>query len=358
MNKKTDVLIIGAGPFGLALAAYVKYVGVEHLIVGKPGEFPKTNVPDAMLLRSASDWPLDPTDQATIDKYLKSIGKTPAALEKLSQDFYLQYCHWFQEHSGVQCVPFYVTKLEQVNGHFEAQLANGEAIEAQQVVIAVSKEYFRDLPLELTDLLPKGRFKHTAETVQLKGLKGRRILVLGDRQSAFEWAALLTDKGAAEVRLVQRPESARLAKSELKVKPWPEKRVMKNDTNIHIHAMTKLVSCTERADGAMDICFDNGRSFIVDEVILATGYKVDLGQLPFLQEGNLLEKIWVQDGFPVLDERLQTTVKGLYIAGSPSTQEPGPFFGSSVSVRTSAKMIGSAIADRQNEPGSIIYEYR
>jgi thioredoxin reductase len=357
MNKRTNLLIIGAGPFGLALAVYVKHLGVEHLIVGKPGEFPKSDVPDDMLLRSASDWPLDPTDRATVDKYLKSIGQTPAALEPLSQDFYLAYCQWFQEQIGVQCLPFHVTKLEQVNGAFEAQLANGEAIEAQQVVIAVSKEYFRDLPLELTDLLPKGRFKHTGEAVQLKRLKRKRVLILGDRQSAFEWTALLKDKGAAEVRLVHRPASPRFAKSELKVKPWLEKRIMKNDTHIHIHAMTKLVSCTERADGALDIGLDNGESFIVDEVILATGYKVDLGRIPFLQEGNLLEKIWVQDGFPVLDDQFQTTVKGLYLAGSPSTRDPGPFFGSSVSVRTSAKMIGSAIANPQNEPGSIIYEY-
>jgi hypothetical protein len=40
----------------------------------------------------------------------------------------------------------------------------------------------------------------------------------------------------------------------------------------------------ERADGALDVTLDNGDSFIVDDVILATGYKVDLSSFHFLNE--------------------------------------------------------------------------
>ena len=384
MNQKTDLLIIGAGPFGLALAAFVKHLGVDHIVAGKPMEFWKSNMPDGMFLRSASDWPIDPTDQATIDNYLKSLGKTPADVEPLSRDFYLAYCQWFQEQSRLQCLPFYVTKLDQDKKQFEALLENGEVIEAKNVVVAVGLGYFKNLPPEITDLLPKGRFKHTVEAVQLKGLKERRVLILGGRQSAFEWAALLNDEGAAEVHLVHRHASPQFAESDwkwisplvdtmvdnpgwfrnlarpekeaisqrlwdegrLKVEPWLEKRVIKKNT--HIHARTKLISCTERADGAMDIRLDNGESLIVDDVILATGYKVDLAQIPFLRTGNLFEKIRTQDGFPVLDEQFQTSVKGLYITSTPSAQDFGPFFGFTVSVRTSARIIGRAISEGIN----------
>lgn len=379
MQKQTDLLIIGAGPFGLALAVYVKHLGMDYLVVGRPMEFWRNNMPQGMYLRSASDWSLDPTDRFSIVHYLDTLGKTPKDVEPLARDFYLEYCQWFQDRSGIETLPAYVTQLDQVNGYFNITLENGDVIEAQKVVVAIGMGYFKNLPSELTDLLPKGRFRHTVDAVQFKGLIGRRVLILGGRQSAFEWAALLNDEGAAEVHLVHRHESPKFVEAEwewvsplmdslvdnpgwfrtltqdekdavnrrlwsegrLKVEPWLEKRVMKPNT--HIHAKTSLASCAERADGALDVRLDNTDSFIVDEVILATGYKVELGQIPFLAKGDLSEKISVKNGFPVLDEHFQTSVKGLYITSMPAGQDFGPFFGFTVSARTSAKIIGSAL---------------
>ena len=42
-DKRTNLLIVGAGPFGLAIAAYARHLGIEHLIVGKPMGFWKAN---------------------------------------------------------------------------------------------------------------------------------------------------------------------------------------------------------------------------------------------------------------------------------------------------------------------------
>lgn len=380
MKRKTDLLIIGAGPFGLALAAYAKYLGMDHLVAGKPMEFWKVNMPAGMFLRSASDWSLDPTDHASIVNYLATLGRASADVEPLSRDFYLEYCQWFQEQNRIRCLPFYITQLDRTREHFKAVMENGDVIEARQVAVAIGMGYFKHLPSELIAILPKGRFRHTVDAVQFKDLKGKRVLILGGRQSAFEWTALLNDEGAAEVHLVHRHESPQFAEADwkwvpplvdamvdnpawfrklpqvekdtinkrmwgegrLKVEPWLEKRVVKKNTQIH--AMTKLVSCTERADGALDVRLDNGESFIVDEVILATGYKVDLGQIPFLTKGNVFENISVKNGFPVLDEHFQTSVRGLYITSMPAGQDFGPFFGFTVSARSSAKIIGNALA--------------
>ena len=128
----------------------------------------------------------------------------------------------------------------------------------------------------------------------------------------------------------------------LKVEPWLEKRVMKPNTQIHEKA--GLASCIERADGALDVKLDNGVSFIVDDVILATGYKVDLARVPFLKNSSLLEKIEVKNGFPVLDPYFQTSAEGLFFTSMPAGQDFGPFFGFTVSVRTSAKIIGNALS--------------
>lgn len=381
MNLKTNLLIVGAGPFGLALAAYAKKLGIDYLIVGKPMEFWKKNMPDGMYLRSASDWSLDPTDQASIMDYLKQLGKTPTDVEPLSRDFYLEYCQWFQEQSEIQAIPLYVTKLEKENHIYIAKLENGDSIEAQKVVIAIGMGYFKNQPSELTALLPKGKYNHTCDTVHLKDKRGKRVLILGGRQSAFEWTALLNDANAAEVHLVHRHESPKFTESDwkwvtplvdgmvdnpawfrnlpqeekdsiskrmwgegrLKVEPWLEKRVMK--ANTYIHEKTSLASCTELANGSMEIKLDNGDHFIVDEIILATGYKVDLSQLPFL-DPTLFYDIATRNGFPVLDEHFQTSVKGLYFTSMPAGQDFGPFFGFTISVRASAKIIGNAIAGK------------
>ena len=48
---ETDLLIIGAGPFGLAVAAQASHLGIYHVVVGKPMEFWRRNMPTGMYLR-------------------------------------------------------------------------------------------------------------------------------------------------------------------------------------------------------------------------------------------------------------------------------------------------------------------
>src|SRR5579864_8530895 len=57
-----QLLIIGAGPYGLSAAAYAKHLGIDYAIAGKPMEFWRTRMPKGMLLRSGSTWQLDPLE--------------------------------------------------------------------------------------------------------------------------------------------------------------------------------------------------------------------------------------------------------------------------------------------------------
>ena len=90
-----NLLIIGAGPFGLAMAVYAKHLGIDHVIVGKPMEFWSRNMPAGMCLRSASDWHLDPVGVYTIEQFLETQGLKTADVEPLTLHFYLSYAQWF-----------------------------------------------------------------------------------------------------------------------------------------------------------------------------------------------------------------------------------------------------------------------
>src|SRR6185503_13959645 len=133
-SYETDLLIIGAGPFGLAIAAQASHAGVDHLVAGKPMEFWKQNMPQGMYLRSACDWHLDPVNIHTIEKFLETRGQTPPDVEPLSLAFYLEYAEWFQTQKQITPLPSYIEKLDH-DGDFVATTAGGDTIHARQVAL-------------------------------------------------------------------------------------------------------------------------------------------------------------------------------------------------------------------------------
>lgn len=377
MNRDTNLLIIGAGPFGLAVAAQAAHDRINHLIAGRPMEFWRRNMPKGMFLRSACDWHLDPLDVHTIEAYLQSQGKTPKDVEPLSLEFYISYVDWFQRQKNIQPLPVFIQKLERLrpNDQFVATTLDGSVIKARSVVLAPGFKHFAHIPPELKAKLPEDRYQHTCEFTDFTPVANKRYLIIGGRQSAFEWAALLVEAGASAVHISHRHASPafavadwswvnplvddivenpnwfrRLSQTEkdaishrmwaegrLKVEPWLESRLNNNRVKVWPH--TELASCIQQPDGELAATLTNGETLNVDHVVLATGYKVNITQLPLLAAGNLLERLEMRNGFPVLDDHFETSVPGLFITSMPAAQDFGPFFGFTISVRTSAKLI-------------------
>jgi len=372
---ETSLLIVGAGPFGLAVAAQAAHDGIEHLVAGKPMEFWRQNMPQGMFLRSACDWHLDPLNVHTIEAFLQPQGKTPQDVEPLSLDFYLSYADWFQQQKNIQTVPVYVKQLDTLSDDgFIITTSNGEVVNANSVVLAPGFKHFAHAPDELITRLPRGRFQHTSEFVTFSSANGKRYLIVGGRQSAFEWAALLLEAGAAAIHLSHRHASPlfevadwswvndvvdhiaddpnwfrRLSQQEkdsvsrrmwaegrLKLEPWLEPRLRSDRVKLWPH--TEVVNSIERENGGLEVELTNGEKLNVDQIVLATGYKVDIARLPYLAE-NLRRRLETSNGFPVLDDHFESSVPGLFITSMPATQDFGPFFGFTISVRTSAKLI-------------------
>jgi thioredoxin reductase len=195
------------------------------------------------------------------------------------------------------------------------------------------------------------------------------VLIVGGRQSAFEWAALLAEAGAKQVDLVYRhdtpaftesdwsfvtdllaetrrtrgwfrslPEPERRAIAQrfwqvgrLQLEPWLAPRI----TSAHLHPRTEIASLD--GDGGISARLTDGSRIEADHVLLATGYAPDMSRVGYLPP---LEQA---DGFPVLDPDFQTSVPGLYIPGFPSTRDFGPFFGFVAGATTTAAIIGDAL---------------
>ena len=114
---------------------------------------------------------------------------------------------------------------------------------------------------------------------------------------------------------------------------------------------TQVVAVHERPDGELAVRFDNGRTPTVDSIILATGYKVNISQVPFLAQGNILNRLETRNGFPVLNEHFETNVPGLFMTSMTAVQDFGPFFAFTVSARISARLIGQAVMSQRRSPG-------
>jgi thioredoxin reductase len=373
----TNLLIVGAGPFGIAAASLARDRGLDHLMVGRPMAFWRENMPAGMYLRSAADWHLDPAAVCTIERFLGTQGVTRTEAEPLSLQRYLQYADWLQTQKGLQAVDDRVTVLHGAEGtpaRFRAAMASGDVVTADAVLLAIGFRFFAHAPLELVSGLAAGRWAHTCDLVNLERLRGERCLVLGGRQSAFEWAALLREAGAASVHVVHRHDSPRFAEADwswvaplverfehepgwyrslpaterevldhrlwcegrLKVEPWLQARCETED--IIVWPRTQAVSSRESPDGAV-VEFDNGTSVAFDRIVLATGYKADLARVPFLASGNLLPLVACDNGRPLLDDTLQTTVRGLFVTSFLATRDFGPFFAFTVAARTSARLV-------------------
>lgn len=378
-TKSVSVLIIGAGPFGLSLAAQLQQQQVDYLVVGKPMYFWQSHMPQGMLLRSACDWHLDPLNIATIEAYLHTLNQTPADVEPLSLAFYLGYTKWFQDQKQLKILPHYVQRLHETQGQFKATLQNGDTINADHVVLALGFQSFSHIPADLAAMLPQRRYGHTCDLVDLAPYNGRRVLIIGGRQSAFEWTALLHEAGAAAVHVSYRhdtpqftaadwswfnqqvdeiatdpgwfrslsaPEQAAVNRrfweeGRLKLEPWLAPRIDHESITLWPH--TEMSACSPGQDGELQITLNNGETIIVDDVIFATGYKVDMARIPLLSQGNILARLATRNGYPRLDESFQSSIPGLYITSMPAVQDFGLFFAFTISVRTSARVIGRAL---------------
>ncbi len=380
----TRLLIIGAGPYGLAMAAWAQDNGLDFRVVGYPMQFWKEHMPTGMLLRSGIGWHMDPAKSYTLSRFAteQNVGLergTPIPL-----DTFIDYGVWFQQSRGIEVLEQTVVSLDESSDGLMVTLGDGQQIEATNVVLATGFRDFAHVPVEYAQMIPADCRTHTCDVVNTADYRDKRVLIVGGRQSAFETGALLCENSAAEVRLTYRHETPRFETSDwawvpelversvtdpgwfarlsteeqqaihhrfwsegrVKLEPWLRPRI--ENQRVTLHPKSHPVTCEVSASGHLNIGLSDGTVASVDSVILATGYRVDLNRISFLASGNVGDRLDTEDGYPRLDDHFQTSVPGLFITSLAATRDFGPFFGFVVGSAAAARIIGDGLRSRMS----------
>jgi lysine/ornithine N-monooxygenase len=356
----TELLVIGAGPYALSTAALARERGIETVVLGQPMAFWRENMPEGMFLRSGPDWHLDAGGVHTLEGYLEERAIPHEDVDPLPIQVFLDYCEWFRWVKRIDVREELVADLATCDGRFEATLTGGERLVADAVVCAPGIRHYTHLP-DWAPSVPAGRAAHTCDLVRFDELAGSRVLIVGGRQSAYEWAALVREHGAERIDIIHRHDVPRfervswkfvdahvesttkvrgywrnLPKSErdaiarrfwevgrLTLEYWLTPRL--DGDGIYRWPGTEVVETLPAPENEVRVALSNSERLTVDRVVFASGYRADLTRVPYI--AGLVGQIEQVDGFPVLDEFFETNLTGLYITGFSAVRDFGPFFG-------------------------------
>jgi cation diffusion facilitator CzcD-associated flavoprotein CzcO len=367
------LVVIGGGPYGVATAARAIEAGIETVVVGRPFSFWTDNMPAGMYLRSGPDWHLDAARVHTFEAFLDERGIAAPDVDPVPVAVFLDYARWFCRHKHVAVRECLVTGLRKAgDGSFLVTLDDGETLAAQSVVAAPGVRYFQRRP-GWSAPLPESLCSHTCELVRFDDFAGARVLVVGGRQSAYEWAALAGEHGAEKVDVVHRHDVPRFDRVSWKfVDPYLEQTLARpgwwrtlprseqeaiarrfwevgrltlewwltprlQGDRFTRRPGTSVVSVVPEDSGAARVGLSGGTELSVDRIVLATGYEADLSRVPYL--AGVLDHVEVADGFPVLDETFQASLPGLYLPGFTGTRDFGPFFGFTKGCPAAAELV-------------------
>jgi FAD-dependent urate hydroxylase len=369
-SGNNNVTIIGAGPYGLAAATYLRAANVETRIFGEPMSFWERQMPAGMCLRS--NWTAshiaDPRQELTLDAYCRENGNhmpKPIPLER-----FVAYGRWYQRRGVGDVDSRKIQSVEAAAAGFKIVLNDGEQFSCRRVVVATGISAFSARPAAF-DNLPSELASHSSEHTDLGKFSGRRVLVVGCGQSALESAALLKEAGA-EVEVIARKTTlnwvgvhprlhhlgivSRMLYSNRDVGPAGISRLVSapylfrklpRDVQDRIAyrairpagsgwlrprlvgvaiTLGRSITSAKVANDQLHLKLDDGTDRLVDHALLATGFRVDVTKYPFLSS-SLLSRLQTANGFPVLSCGLESSIPGLHFVGKSASWSFGPLLG-------------------------------
>jgi thioredoxin reductase (NADPH) len=297
-QKSFDVLVIGSGPSGLAAAVTFKRAGLHYVHI-ESGRLAQTifNFPSNMRLYS---------HRSRIE--INGIPFMPEPDKPPTREEYLDYLSSIVLKLQLEVLQ-YTEAVSLVNGPVHTvrtRNLHGERLEirARNVVIA-SGGFYKPVLLGI----PGEGQENVSHYLNAKlRAAGKRILVVGGRNSAIE-AAVLLAKSGAKVTLAYR--GARLPHKN--IKPWLLPDLEKARKRGEVSLLYRTIP--NRIQEKVVVLIKEGqgkRAITVDEVFLLTGYGPDS---EFLKNAGV--GIHRKTGRPLCNPHtLQTRIPGLFLCGT------------------------------------------
>jgi hypothetical protein len=373
MTEIVDAVIIGAGPYGLSLAAHLAGRGVDYRIFGSPMHTWRTSMPEGMVLKSEGNASnlYDPAGEMTLSHFCADRGLPyrdvgfPVPLET-----FIAYGVAFQRRFAPRLEDRFVIEVKPAPYGFDVHLKDGEVAPARRVIVAAGIRAYEYMPPKLA-ALPAGLASHSAMHVKVDQFADREVVVIGGGASAVNLAPLLLRAGASVTMIVRRPEIAycgppaeqslweRIKEPESGLgtgwRSWaccampmvfhamPEAfRVMVVQKHLpaapgwtlqsQVDGIVPTIagSLIARADAVggrvrleLDLAGGEKRVVTADHVIAGTGYKVDMRRLPFLGP-EILEQLDCVNNTPRLSRWFESSVPGLHFVGTAAANSFGP----------------------------------
>jgi len=394
-----DAAIVGAGPYGLSAAAYFRHSGIPFRIFGRPMDSWLAHMPKGMMLKSdgfASNI-YDPENAFTLGQFCAERGieyadtGVPVRLETFSS-----YGLAFRDRLLPDLEDQLVVDVDRSPGGFVLRLEDGETLQVRKVVLAVGITHFEYIPENLA-YLPTEFLSHSAGHHDVEPFRGRNVVIIGSGASALDLAGLLHEAGAsvhlvsrrAELKFHSQPTGKprtrwqQIRHPQSGLGPGMRSRFFANSPRAFHYLPERLrleaVSRTLGPSGGWFIrdkvigkvplhlgCrpqgakIQNGKVYlsvraaggteqeiVTEHIIAATGYKVNLDRLSFLNP-ELRSKVRLAGGAPVLSSTFESSIPGLYFAGVAAASSFGPVmrfaFGAGFTARTLARTMTKSIS--------------
>ena len=287
---RLDLIIIGAGPIGLACGIEAKKAGLSYIIIDK-----------GCLVNSIYNYPYNMTFFSTSDRLeigevpFISHGAKPNRAEAL--EYYRRVCSSWDLNVKLYEEVKSVKKVE----HFQVHTSKGE-YQSLALILALG---FYDRPFLLNipgEELPKVKHYYNEPHPYFK----QKIVVIGAANSAVD-VALETWRKGAEVTMVIRESSLRES-VKYWVKPDIENRIKEGSIKVYFDSEVKIIRET-----SVEVQTPQGIINLGNDFVLAmTGYEPPFDFLKSM--GIQFNKDEYQT--PVYNEQsMETNISNLYLAG-------------------------------------------
>ena len=373
INSSLDAAIVGAGPYGLSIAAHLNGLGANHRVFGRPMATWRSHMPKGMLLKSdgfasSLSAPTESGQSPDAHSLRAYCARHAIPYDDLSMPValstFVDYAFEFQRRYVPEVDQRSVAEIRARDSGYELVLDDGEMVEADRVIVAAGISHFDYVP-EVLAGLPSDVVSHSSAHHEVEVHKNRDVTVIGAGASAVDLAALLHEAGANVRLIVRKPEirfgaapgangrslwqkisrpqsglgpglKSRLAcdfpqlfrflPSSLRLEivrrhlgPSPAwhiaPRVMGKVSVMPAHEIIGAGMHNGLVQLTLRTAQGNAVTVETEHVIAATGYRADIDRLSFLDE-SLRARIKRVGKMPALSGNFECSVPGLYFVGN------------------------------------------